>query len=132
MFKDKSLVRITKELGFLTQIIAIVLCLILILASAINTFYAFTHIFKGNILQAVLDALFVVILLELFYAIRSFIHRGSVNVGVIVNVGIIAAVKELIFKLDNLELQIAIAFGVIFLTLGALYVMELIHYERKK
>lgn len=121
-----------KGLRILTEVIAFVLCMILISASGLITFKGVIHIANGNVDSAILDALFVVILLELFYVIRSFIKRGSMNVGVIINVGIIAAVKELIFQLDSLNLQIAIAFGVIFLTLGILYVLEMLHYERKK
>jgi len=121
-----------RGLRFLTEIIAFALCTILIVASMIITYQASIHIIQGNASTAVLDALYVVILLELFYVIRSFIKRGSMNVGVIINVGIIASVKEMIFKLDSLEMQMAISFGVIFSTLGLLYVLEMIHYERKK
>jgi len=119
-------------LRMMTEIIAFLLCLILIAASGIITFKGITHIANGNVDSAILDSLFVVILLELFYVIRSFIKRGSMNVGVIINVGIIASVKELILQLDSLNLQMAIAFGVIFLTLGILYVLEMMHYEHKK
>lgn len=121
-----------KILRFLTEIIAFILCMILIAASGLITYKGIIHIANGNVDSAILDALFVVILLELFYVIRSFIKRGSMNVGVIINVGIIASVKELIFQLDSLTLQIAISFGVIFITLGVLYVLEMLHYERKK
>lgn len=116
-----------------TQIIALALCILLILSSAYITGVAFFAMFTGqDPAEVIIRALFVMILLELFYVIRAFIKRGSLNVGVIINVGVIAAVKELIFQLDSLTLQMSIAFGVLFLTLGVLYVMEVIHYERKR
>ena len=119
-------------LRVLTEIIAFVLCLILIAASGVITFQGVLNIMNGAVDNAILDALFVVILLELFYVIRSFIKRGSMNVGVIINVGIIASVKELIFQLDSLDQEIAVSFGIIFITLGVLYVLEMLHYERKR
>ncbi len=127
-FKDKVLFL----LRLLTEVIAAILCVILILAAGMITYRAFMQILSNDTNAAVLDALFVVILLELFYAIRSFINRGSMNISVIVNVCIVAAVKELIFQIDSLKLQNAIAFAVIFLSLGVLYVIEMIHFERKK
>lgn len=116
----------------LTEIIAFVLCLILVASAAYLTYQAFHNLLEGASFEAILDSLFIVILLELFYVIRSFIKRGSMNVGVIINVGVIAAVKEMIFKLDSMELQLAISFGVIFLSLGLLYLLEVIHFAKKK
>lgn len=117
----------------LINIIALALCVLLIIIAGYMTIQAFSHMFiSGLPSEAISDALFVVILLELFYAIRSFVKRGSMNVGVIVNIGVIAAVKELVFKLDTLTTQIALAFSAIFISLGILYVLEVIHYERKR
>lgn len=119
-------------LKFATQIIAILLCCILIAASALITFDSVFHLLNNDPKAAILDALFVAILLELFYVIRSFVTRGSMNVGAIVNVAVIAAVKELVFKLDDLTWQLALSFGAIFLSLGALYILEVIHYEKTR
>lgn len=124
--------RMVSGLRTLTEIIAFVLCMILIVTAGVITYNALLELVNGNPTGAILDSLFVVILLELFYVIRSFIKRGSMNVGVIINVAIIAAVKELIFKLNLLSLQMAISFAVIFLSLGLLYIVEMIHYERHK
>ena len=132
MKKDQAVQGVTDLLRFVTQVIAILLCCILIGASAMITVQAFSHLSQNNPQAAILDALFVAILLELFFVVRSFINRGSMNVGAIVNVGIIAAVKELIFQLNSLTWQLALAFGVIFLSLGFLYVVEIIHYEKKR
>ena len=125
--------RVIKHLRSIINLIALLLCLLLIIIAGYMTVLSFSHLFVNQTPElAITDALFVVIWLELFYAIRSFVKRGSMNVGVIVNVGVISAVKELVFKLDSLTLQMAAAFGAIFISLGVLYVLEVIHYEKKR
>jgi len=115
----------------LTKFVAIILCLILVVASGFLTYNALVHIYRVDPLQATLDALFVVILLELVFAIRSFVKRGTINVGILVNVAVIASVKQLVFQLDKMDLHTAISFAVIFLSLGGLYIMEIIHFQKK-
>ncbi len=123
--------RINRFLEWLTKVIALVLCLILVGASGMLTYFSMQNLFRGDTNAAVSDALFVVILLELVFVVRSFIKRGRINVGILVNVGVIAAVKQLVFALDSIEFYMALSFGIIFLSLGGLYVLEMIHYERK-
>lgn len=119
------------RLRFLTEVIALILCVILIVAGGFLTYRAFGNLLYASPEKAVVDALFVIIVLELFYVIRSFIKRGSINVGLIINVGVIAAVKEMVFVLDSITWQLAVSFAVIFLSLGILYLLEIYHYEKK-
>lgn len=128
----KSSIKFVENLRVLTEIIAIGLCLILIATSGFITYQACLSLLSGDPSKAITDSLFVVLLLELFYVIRTFIKRGNMNVGLIINVGVIAAVKELIFKLGSLTLQLGTAFAVVFLSLGLIYVLEMIYYYKKK
>ena len=114
----------------LSKIIAYFVCIGLLIASAIIVVTTFQSLFNQDLKHAVQDGLFALILLEMFYVTRSFIRHGSINVSIIVNVGIIAAVKEMIFQLDSLTMQIAIGFGVIFVTLGITYLLEVIYYKQ--
>jgi len=66
----------------------------------------------------------------MFYVTRSFIRHGSINVAIVINVGIIAAVKEMIFHLDTMNLQIGAAFGIIFISLSFTYFMERMYYKK--
>ena len=119
-------------LRFATEFIAFVLCLLLIAASALITWDAVVGLWSGDATIAIQNGLFVIILLEMFYVVRSFIKYGSVNVGIIINVGIIAVVKELVFKIPFLDLQMALAFAVTLLSLGVVYLLETMHYNNKK
>ena len=124
--------QISKILSSASSLIARLIELALIMASLILLF----DVAKGLIdLQpeiAIRDGLFVMILLEMVYVVRSFIKHGSINVGLVVNVGLIAVVKEIVFKLDSLTLQMAIAFAVLLVSLGVVYVLETIHFHKKK
>jgi uncharacterized membrane protein (DUF373 family) len=122
----------TNHLEVASKIIAYIVCVGLLLASALVVFDAFKVLFLQDINTAVQDGLFVLILLEMFYVTRSFIQYGSINVGLVINVGIIAAVKELVFQINSITLQLALSFGVIFLTLSVAYLVEAIHFSKKK
>jgi len=112
------------------KIIAFFVCVSLIITSACITFHAFQILYDGKYSIAIQDGLFVLILLEMFYVTRSFIRFGTINVSIVIDVGIIAAVKELIFRLNSITMQLAIAFGVLFVTLGLTYYMEMFYYEK--
>ena len=115
-----------------TEIIALFVCAMLIIASVMILWEAFRELFTGNTDIPIQDGLFVIILLEMFYVIRSFIKYGSINVSIVINIGLIAAIKELIFKLDSLTIQTSLAFGAIFVSLGFLFFAEIFSYEKKQ
>jgi uncharacterized membrane protein (DUF373 family) len=123
----------TTSLTFLeivSKVIAFFVCVGLLLASALIVYKAFQALLVQDIDLAVQDGLFVLILLEMFYVTRSFIRHGSINVAIVINVGIIAAVKEMIFHLDTMNLQIGAAFGIIFISLSFTYFMERMYYKK--
>lgn len=119
-----------KVLEAISKIIAFAILIDLLLTSSMIALDAFQALFAQNFSVAIQDGLFVLILLEMFYVIRSFIRYGSINVSLIVNVGIIAAIKEMIFHLESLTIQTAAAFGIIFVTLGMTYFMEQFYYKK--
>ncbi|MFT7184368.1 MAG: uncharacterized membrane protein (DUF373 family) [Oceanicoccus sp.] len=122
-----------KSLDFLevvSKVIAFTVCIGLLLAAGFVVFDAFHALLTQDVDLAVQDGLFVLILLEMFYVTRSFIRHGSINVAIVINVGVIAAVKEMVFQLDNLNLQMAGAFGIIFTTLSFTYFMERMYYKK--
>jgi uncharacterized membrane protein (DUF373 family) len=113
-----------------SKTIAMIVCISLILASLFKTILTFNFLFIGDVDQAIQDSLFVLILLEMFYIVRSFIRFGSINVSIVVSVGIIAAVKQMIFELDSMTMQLAIAFGVLFVTLSVTYYAETVYHHK--
>lgn len=113
-----------------SKFIAMIVCISLIMAAMFKTMMTFVFLFDGNVDEAIQGSLFVLILLEMFYIVRSFIRFGSINVSIVVSVGIIAAVKQMIFQLDSLTMQIAIAFAVLFVTLSVTYYAEAIFHEK--
>ncbi len=112
------------------KVIAFSICFGLLLTSSFIVIDAYISLFTKDYQTAIQDGLFVLILLEMFYVTRSFMRFGSINVSIVVNVGIIASVKALIFELDKIDKDTAIAFGVIFVTLGFTYFMEKIYFEK--
>lgn len=113
-----------------SKYIAVIVCIDLLLASFFIIVDTFQVLFLQQIDKAIQDGLYVLILLEMFYVIRSFIKYGSINVGLVVNIGIIAAVKELVFALDQLTLELGAAFGVVFITLACIYVAETLYFTK--
>ncbi len=116
----------------LARVIAILVAFSLITAASVIIFRSFGHLIFGGVDKAIQDSLFVLILLELFYVVCSFVKYNSVNVGLIVNVGIIATVKQMVLKLDTITWSLALAFAAIFLSLGFLYWMESQYYKQYK
>ena len=121
-----------KALQVINKYIALFVGIGLIAASLLIIYHSFSELYIGNTDEAIQDGLFVLILLEMFYVVSSFIKYNSINVGLIVNVGIIAAVKELVFQFRDLDMKLAIGFSVVFLSLGALYWMEGFYYKQHK
>lgn len=121
-----------KQLEVVSKVLALLVCVGLLLAASILIFNSYRTLFGGAINQAIQDGLFVLILLEMFFVVRSFIKYGSINVSLVINIGIIAAVKEMVFQLKTLDLHVAIGFAVIFLSLGFVYLMETVHFSKKK
>lgn len=113
-----------KQLQIATKIIAMIFSAAVLLAASIETVRVFFGIFEMNIISAIQDGLFVLILLEMFYVVRSFIKYGSVNITLIISVGIVAIIKAVIFKLETLDLNTSIAFTILFLGLCIGLVLE--------
>ena len=116
-------------LELISKVIAYAVCIQLLLASLIITYNTFIAIFSNQVSAAIQDGLFVLILLEMFYVTRSFIKYGTINVSIVINVGLIAAVKQLIFELDSISMQTAIGFGVLFLSLSCTFYLEKIFFK---
>ena len=121
-----------RYLELASKFIALIINVGLLASAAILTYSMFLDLFALKIDDAIQDGLFILILLEMFYVIRSFIKYGSINVSLVLNVVLIAAAKELIFYLDNLTLQLAGSFGIILASIGFVYFIETLHFEKKK
>ncbi len=131
----KSDVTSIRVLEITSRIIAYIVCIGLLMGAAIITIQSFFDLLRFSLDKAIQDGLFVLILLEMFYVVRSFIKYGSINVGLVINVGIIAVVKELIFQLENISLQLASGFAMLLITMSILYYIEFkvfSHYKEAK
>jgi uncharacterized membrane protein (DUF373 family) len=113
------------------KIIAVFLALALLVGAGLTTIQTFGSLVHYQVADALQQGLAALINLEMFYVVRSFIKYGSINVGIVVNVGIIAVIKELIFTLYSLTMQTGIAFGVVLITLGVIYYVETLHFQKK-
>ena len=127
---ESIFLKFVRQLKHLTELIASLLCIILIVAAGILTYQAFVSLLQDSPDHAVQDALFVIIILEMFYVVRSFVKYGSINVGLVINVGLIASVKAMVFQLEKMSLNLALAFGVIFITLGGVYLIESVYFHK--
>jgi uncharacterized membrane protein (DUF373 family) len=108
--------------------IAFVFGIALLVAAALEVYLTFNQLLLSNIASTIQEGLFVLILLEMFYVVRSFLRYENINVGLIINVGIVAAVKELIFLFKDMTLQLGIAFSLIFISLALVYFLEERYY----
>lgn len=132
MFKKFSNSQLVHTLEITTKFIALLIGIGLLIASAMTIFSAFKSLYFLGASQSVQDGLFALILLEMIYVTISFIKYSRINIGLIISVGIIAGVKEMIFQFENLDLKLAIAFGVLFFSMGFLYFIENLHYKTKR
>lgn len=112
--------------------IALLLCVILIITSIIITYEALQALVVDDSNKSIQDGLYVMILLEMLYVVFSFIKYGSINVSLVINVGIIAAVKALIFKLEAIDFWTALSFTILIVGLGIGYLLEMIVFNQKK
>lgn len=124
--------QLIKICEYASRVIALLVAIVLLVASVIVLVDTIQVLAAHQIDKAIQDILFVLILLEMFYIARSFIKYGTINVGIVVNVGIIAAVKEMIFQIGSLNWQLATAFGIIFISLSLVYLAETIHFQQKQ
>ena len=120
-----------KQLQLGTKIIATLFSCTIVVAAGMETAQIFVRLYEKNIDSAIQDGLFVLILLEMYYVVRSFIKYDSINISLIINVGIVAIVKEVIFKLEKLDIYSSIAFTLIFLGFCVGFVIEN-QYSQKK
>jgi uncharacterized membrane protein (DUF373 family) len=118
-------------LQWITKAIAMSFNVALLIAAAYEVFKMFEGIYQGDIAIAIQEGLFALIILEMFYVVRSFIKYGKVNTGLIISVGIVAVVKELIFKLKTLEMTDAIGFSVLIFAMSVALYIEYHHYVVK-
>jgi uncharacterized membrane protein (DUF373 family) len=112
----------------ISKIIALIFGIALLIAAAIEVYGVFVELTQQNISEAIQEGLFVLILLEMLYVVRSFIKYESINVGIVVNVGVVAAVKELIFVMKDLTLELGAAFSMLFVSLAIIYFLEERYY----
>lgn len=119
-------------LQWLTKAIAMVFNVALLIAASYEVYKMFLGIYIGDIAVAIQEGLFALIILEMFYVVRSFMKYGKVNTGLIISVGIVAVIKELIFKLKTLEMTDAIGFSVLIFAMSVALYIEYHHHVVKK
>lgn len=120
-----------KVLQISTKFLAIALGAALVIASSIEIYKVSIELLDFQISSAIQEGMFMLILLEMFYVVRSFIKYGSVNTSLIISVGIVAIIKVIIFNLNTMDLNKAIGFSVLFLSLSVGLLLENQHYKLK-
>ncbi len=127
---EKKLVYAFEKVG---SVLAGIVSVALIGAACLMIYHSFSELLlNGDVKVAVQDGLFVLILLEMLTIIRSYLKYRSVNISLVINVGFIATLKQLVFEMESMTLEIAAAFGMIILTLAVAYYIESRHFEAKK
>lgn len=106
------------------QLLGLVLCVALITAATMEVWITFQELLNWNISSAIQDGMLVLILLELVYVVRSFIKYGSINLALIISVGIIATVKTIVLELGTITLEAATAYTMLFVALCVGFVIE--------
>lgn len=119
-------------LEHLSEFLALLVGFGILVAAAILIVSSYRDLAAFEINSAVQDGLFVLILLELFYVVRSFVKYGTVNIGLVVNVAIIALLKQLVFEIENISILTAIAFAITLISLGFVYYIETVTFFKKR
>lgn len=122
---------LTRLLQKSTQLLAYLFNVAIVIAASMEVAGVFNQLYLMNIGSAIQSGLFVLILLEMFYVVRSFIKYGSVNISLIISVGIVAIVKQMIFNMENPSLDTGLALSAMFLSLSIGLLIENHHYAMK-
>jgi len=121
--------RVLEHIG---EFLAILVAFGLLAASALIIASSYRDLLTFRVDRAIQDGLFVLILLELFFVVRSFVKYGTINIGLVVNVAIIAILKQLLFEIESFSIQTAGAFAITLLTLGFVYYTETVTFFKKR
>lgn len=88
-----------KYLEFVQDIIVLGLCAALFIAMLIKLFHLWQALFGGTDFSAVIaDTLFILVLIELFRLLVIYLEEHRVSVATMVEVGIVATLREVILK----------------------------------
>jgi uncharacterized membrane protein (DUF373 family) len=117
--------KITKTLDIALHAMIITLILALFLTILYKLYFIFfVHMPIGDISLVVDNILFALILVELFTILYSYLTEHYIKVERVIEVGIISIVREIIFKLFELDVDKIYSVAVILVALGALLFIE--------
>ncbi len=111
-----------KYLEFVQDIIVLGLCAALFIAMLIKLFHLGRSLFGGTDFSAVIaDILFILVLMELFRLLLIYLEEHRVSVATMVEVGIVATLREVILKgAMQIEWRQMLVLCAFILTLGVL------------
>ncbi|MDP7179894.1 MAG: phosphate-starvation-inducible PsiE family protein [Candidatus Woesearchaeota archaeon] len=117
-----------KLLGMLDVVLHILL-FILIVALLVAILFElktlfFVHLFNASVNVIIDHILFAFILVELFTILYSYLKKHYIKVERVVEVGIISLVRDLIFRIPDIETGKIYAIAVTLLVLGAIFFVE--------
>jgi uncharacterized membrane protein (DUF373 family) len=124
--KDSALVN--KTLPVL-KYISNVIIIILMIALVVTIFYKlyilfFIDISSGQFHDIINDLLFTLILIELFTILYSYLLKYYIKVERVVELGMISIVREMLFKINDVEVSRIYAVSVLLISFGILFVVE--------
>jgi uncharacterized membrane protein (DUF373 family) len=115
---------------FHTLTFLLIVAVVIILFKQLYSMFVYELFYESA--RVLIDSiLFLFILLELYTILIQYLRKGYIKVERIVEVGIIAVVKELMFHISDLNMNSMIGISSILLSLGALFYIEK-HFSKQR
>lgn len=111
------------------KVISNIIIILLILALVITILYKlyilfFVDLISGDFQSIINDLLLILILIELFTIMYSYLQRHYIKVERVVELGMISIVREMLFKIETFEANKIYAVAVLLIAFGGLFFIE--------
>lgn len=107
------------------NIITTILMIVLVLTIAYKLYMLlFVDFFGGDFPSVINDLLLILILMELFTILYSYLKKQYIKVERVIELGVISIVRELLFRIDHYSHSKIYAISVLLVALGIIFFIE--------
>lgn len=117
--------KVLSILDFTLHILSLflILALVIVILRELSVLFL-VDILKADVQTIVDNILFILILVELFTILYAYLKKHYIKVERVVEVGIISIVREVIFKIFDIEVTKIYALSAILLVMGGIFFIE--------
>jgi uncharacterized membrane protein (DUF373 family) len=123
--ESKLVNRVLPILKTISNIIIILLIVALMATIVYKLFILYFYdIASGNFQNIINDLLLLIILIELFTILFSYLQKYYIKVERVIELGMISIIREMLFKVQEIEVDRILAVAVLLISFGILFFIE--------